>query len=213
VAAVPERAAEEVSDFKPTIHEERVVTSFEGLYDIDHGCIGYDINKRSIVPCWLAGHDWVHGALAWRQQRQANGSYYESSWGHSYDRGAFNFGMKFCRRCKQIECVHVMTEQFDYRIELGRHVYQTLRVGKCEICGIRMSLAGCTHYHAPERVTNLVREFSGKHGRQNLGSGFWCDFPVYLESVWERDGEDVARAIADEALRVGRVPESAQGFR
>lgn len=113
------------------------VKSIDGLYDEQDDKIIMHINNRSF--CWT--HKWVNAELEWRKRL---GERREVCIGWESHKPFVKFSfhrylIRFCRRCKRIDCIHSFDAGQEYRIGtemcyLGYHIVT------CQFCGKRILL-------------------------------------------------------------------------
>ncbi len=120
--------------------------------------------------------------------------------------------MRFCRRCKVVDCVHKF-ETETIRLDETTYSHTEHVVGTCIRCHKRIYLFGTTCCHASQRGVELVHEVAlvTGHDMERLGSGFHCDLPVSISAIIDASGEDVARRELERVFAKGSCEAHAIG--
>ena len=196
--------------------ERTVVTSWRGLYDEEAEAVIMRVDRRK----FCLKHKWVNASLMWESAKRPDGTWYSIDlenrvadpqmgipvWGTGYG------GIRFCRRCKQIGCIHLWDkEKFKvYVIESGPHYHEERFVGTCKICGLRVSTGGCgVCKPVPDAQRIIADEYQKLNGvpydSSRFGSGWSCEFPVHISNVLSQSGEEAARQAARFAFASGDI--------
>ena len=149
-----------------------------------------DINKRrGSWRCPFQGHDWINATLRW--DRAIDDRSHWSVHIQEPDNGA---SMRFCRRCKVIDCVHLFEDE-TLRLDETTYSYSEYLVGTCKRCHKRILRSGWTVCTPTQRAIELVHEVAREAGTnmERVGSGFHCDLPVSISKIIDASGEEVAR--------------------
>mgnify|MGYP001575274607 CR=1 FL=1 len=119
-----------------------VVPSIEGLYDEKAEAVLYSINNR--VMCF--NHAWVNASLHWESTKKTDGSYFcidfqsEKSRFNSPEWGFGYGGIRFCKKCKFISCIHLWEkeETYTYTVKHDKYHHTEYVVTQCRICSRRI---------------------------------------------------------------------------
>lgn len=178
-----------------------VVKTIEGLYDEKAEAKLYSINARTLC---IGAHRWVNASLHWQGEKRKDGSYcditFESEknryggaeWGFGYG------GIRFCSKCKHIDCIHHWEAQIVYRVERSKFYAEMYSVDTCLTCArriLRSSYGSCEPSAEAHSIIVDAAEACGKPVPGlggGYGSGWMCEFPVAVSDVLDSQGHDAA---------------------
>jgi len=114
----------------PAKHKYINVDSLEGLYDEEVHSILMETNARKL--CFH--HHFINAYLHWYKKLN-NKTIVQSEWGP-------NKLIRYCKRCKYIDCVHHFIDEWVYHI--GYEPNYTMYVVKtCNFCNKRILTSSC----------------------------------------------------------------------
>lgn len=178
-----------------------VVQTFDGTFDEKAESTLYNLATRK--HCLFRHHEWVNASLRF----EARGFYipvearkhepFNPEWGTGYG------GIRFCKRCKHIDCIHLWDRNTTYVVERGKYFEETANVSYCRCCKRRVRRDAC-HVHKPsmaaQQLLDRVLQELGKPPRafgdnvSHYGSAWFCEVPTTLSAILDEQGEATARA-------------------
>jgi hypothetical protein len=201
--------------------ERVVVQSIDGLYDEEAEAIVRRIDERKF--CFK--HKFVNASLAWASKTYPNCPYFFIDIENRADQPGFCFpwgvgygGIRYCKRCKLIDCIHVWdkAKSVVYAI-VSSPFYETCSVVEtCRACGRRVLTNGwgsCKPSVDSARIiTEEYQKLKGvEYDASRFGSGWSLEFPVHISEVLASQGEEAAREEARTAFRIGDISYLMQG--
>ena len=210
------------------VEEFEKVDSIAGLYDEEVEARIYSINDRR--TCFR--HKWVNASLHWVKQIEvkdegdkSSGSCYEVSlesskakfnreWGTGYG------GIRFCKRCKLIDCIHLFRGEKVYRVYRDEFYYVSYSIEQCEICKRKILRTGCGVCNPSKEAMMLISEvakelgisWTGDPRKDGFASSYYLELPTNvsrllkpIEGRTEKQAEMEVRAYISEAFMQGGV--------
>jgi hypothetical protein len=126
--------------------EYTVVPTFNGLYDEKSAAETHNINNllncrfhlnhdfiNASLDCRFIGHDGRERYIALHSPAV---EHFNSDWGNGYG------GIRFCRRCKVINCIHVWDTTANYEIEHSKYYSTRAEISHCVHCNKRIIRGG-----------------------------------------------------------------------
>lgn len=192
-----------------------VVKTIEGFYDEKAEALSVNIAKRRLC----LKHDWVNASLHWSKQveiktegEKSSGSCYHisieslarenfnSEWGIGYG------GIRFCKNCKQIDCIHLWEWQKEYWVRENEFCHDSSIIAKCKICERRILKSGVRLYSSSPEAYNLiqrvVKELNIPYDNpvsSSYGSNFYTLLPMrtayILKTATEAEAEGYVRSV------------------
>lgn len=170
-----------------------VVNTIEGLYDERADAVTMNISNRK----FCIKHNFINGSLHWekevlesRDKEKGRGSLYHISleadakenfnrdWGKGYG------GIRFCRYCKLIDCIHQFTD-VEYRVNKDEFEYTSHIIGTCAICKRLILKGGCTHFESTPESWALIMKVTKEmgidfkdYGNSGYGSNYYTILPA-----------------------------------
>lgn len=182
--------------------EYQTVISLDGLFDETKEASVYDINERKW--CWRV-HDWINAHLQWKWHVKNRGAEYGVELGN--DKNGVWPILRFCRRCKLIDCPHLFKDRIMYRIDCGDFAYTTHLVEHCYRCNCRILIGGSMVCEPDPEASIVIAEAAVLVGTvfpgNGWGSGWHCEFPVAVSSILKYQGRDAAIQYAAGMFRRG----------
>lgn len=184
------------------------VSTIDGLYDEKSEALTCNVSgRRDAWRCLVSPHKWVNASLHFeRENFSINLKCTKSdppAWGESYG------GIRFCRRCKLIDCIHLWGEEKHYEVESGKFYSTHHEVATCRIC-LKRILRGGWGQPKPDpeawEVMNQVCKELGKapvRADGGYGSGWICELPVAISQILDEQGRDSALDYARTIFRSG----------
>lgn len=177
--------------------EPVVVLSIDGLYDEKSEAL--TMNIAVMKSHLFAPHDWVNASLHFERanfhvsienSRPPEG--FGPAWGGGYG------GIRYCRLCKLIDCVHLWDERTTYEVRHGDFYCVRHTVSSCRVCKRRIhggSTGVCQPSAEASRIIDEVIASLGKDQRVmgSYGSGWFCELPVAVSRVLADQGEEAAK--------------------
>lgn len=176
------------------------VPSINGLYDEKSEAVVMYMNDKK----FCLKHDFINASLIWNKKtindrmveiplesEEKKGFY--PAWGNGYG------GIRYCKKCKKIDCIHIWDNHNTYYIPIHSNFYGIeYYVSHCEICDkriLRSSCCVCTpNIDANILIQNVYHEVTGKSFNAfNFGSGFSIELPTYISMLLEDGKQDQAK--------------------
>ena len=176
-----------------------IVSSFDGLYDEKAEAVVMDINHRKVC----IRHAFINGSLRWDGKKDQEGSFasvsFESpgtvihqEWGQGYG------GIRYCKRCKFIDCIHFWEKTGTYEIKHTDFYSTKATVAFCSHCRRKVLLGSSGDCHPGMQALALIHEVVQDLGKPpiqpgNYGSYWLCEWPCQVAEVLQRDGAEQAK--------------------
>lgn len=184
---------------KPSV-ERVVVSSFDGLFDEEAKAILHNIaDRRLCVGRFgrLVPHTWINGSLRFEKRgiylnlQSPGEENYHPEWGKGYG------GIRYCERCKEIDCIHLWDRTTTYAIEHGKYYATERIVSHCRVCDRRIARGGSGVCRPSPEAQRLIAEIAQERGEPlvygNYGSAYFCELPVAVSEVIDAHGVEAAR--------------------
>ena len=174
----------------------------EPEYDEKSEALSCNINNRK--SCWLREHDWINASLRAEFGPMKPGSMW--SWDIENRKSVDGCGgVRFCRRCKKIYCMHYFTEEdtVTYIYNESAFYHTEALVRKCRSCGIRVHCGSCGVNTPSQEALDLIYKTIGPDRLGGCGSGFHVKLPVQVSEILQTHGEPEALAAINHALAYG----------
>jgi hypothetical protein len=123
------------------------VKSFGGLYDEQMVHMTFDIDGRRDLH-WFRDHVWVNASLHFHCNSIVE---------QSGNAGPYGY-VRFCEKCKLITCFHHWDPYLSYELVYDQYFSETLNIGKCIRCGLRIAMDKGWLCHPTERSRELIAE-------------------------------------------------------
>ena len=162
--------------------EIKKVSTIKGHYDEESKSVIQSINNRKF--CF--SHKWINASLRWDKNNYSISIENEQKkWGFGYG------GIRYCEKCKKIDCIHLWDEEktIEYRIGNNDFSYQSYIVKTCRICKRKIYTHGCTHNRPSEKAMELLNKYIPKYTSNNFGSWWFCELPVEISLMLEKEKE------------------------
>lgn len=187
------------------------VASLEGLFDEKAEALLMNIRDRRLC----VKHNWVNASLCWEKDNRSislenTSPQFPPAWGGGYG------GIRYCRKCKEIDCIHYWDEEYVYVIKHNSYVADTYSVAHCKFCQRRILRSSSRSYSPNSKAFDIIDQAAIALGRPSIssqfpaghyGSGFYCELPAAVSLIIDRDGVEAARAYALQVFG----PEGCQG--
>jgi hypothetical protein len=200
------------------IQKSRIkVASFDGLYDEKSIAAVHNISNRKFCASVVGGHHiFINASLEWGSRHDQDGSYFSirfeskarenfnPEWGMGYG------GIRFCQRCKLIECIHLWGESKIYEIEDSPDYSRIACVDTCRICNRRIFRSSYGSVHASVEASELIDRVAREFGwsiwdGKNTASGWILEFPCQVSAILRSRGTQAAEDFARHAFSCGEV--------
>lgn len=183
------------------------VHSVEGLYDERAEAVIH--NLYGAPSCLLRPHHFINASLLWEPPHKTNESYYSigiegENWGKGYG------GIRYCKHCKLINCIHVWISENTYVIRHSPYYQVEHSIAKCGICLRRIHRCSGGHAQASPRSWELIHQVSEELHRPpvqpgNYGSGWMVELPVAVSKAIDAYGEEAARDLIRQSFLTGSL--------
>ena len=189
-----------------------LVGSINDLYDEKAEALVMNINARHFHPFTTC--NWINASLAWMKDNrsinlQSPGIKYKlegevfEAFGQGYG------GIRFCQKCKTIDCIHYWERETTYQVE--RNKYQSINhvVGLCRFCKLRILRSSGIELHASQEAWELISEVAISLGKNvpglnnGYGSGWVCELPVAVSQILDEQGRQAAESYLRSTFRAG----------
>jgi hypothetical protein len=197
-----------------------IITSIDGLYDEKNTAELHSINNRKAHNFLYREHKWVNASLEWRNQEydawhndrrprseQIDNPSAGTMW--AFDLFSDRRCIRFCLRCKQIDCPHLFKESQEYERQFTPYSGQQWLVSTCDICKRRI-LMGSNGYSRPSNAAfKLMDRVARDLGRNppginsGYGSGWFIELPACISQVIDAQGEAEAERLVRLAYEKG----------
>jgi len=171
------------------------VDTIESLYDERAEAVTMQINRK----CFCIKHEFINASLRWEKQildtrdhEKESGRLYSVSL-ESPERPNFNYewgtgygGIRFCKRCKFIDCIHCFKGEIEYHIIQDDFYYSAHVVARCEICERKILRQGWGQYDSDPKAWDIINRVAkelnappfGDPRMGQYGSNFYTIFPA-----------------------------------
>jgi len=172
---------------EPHKDEYQVVPSIDGLYDDKAEDLTADISDRK----HCLRHQFINASLHWGLWAKGfvpleaeNRPRFHRAWGSGYG------GIRFCKNCKQIDCIHDFTDQC-YEVKLDQFYSDQYIIGHCAICKCRILRSHCGCFRTSQEALDLIvkvakemgKPFTGNPLTDGWGSGYYLEFPYRVSHL------------------------------
>lgn len=164
-----------------------VVGEIEGYYDERAQAVQCNINER--LRCF--SHHWINASLQWESDLKKVGfqtsvslecpkrQNFNYAWGAGY--GA----IRFCKKCKLIECIHDFDNPTEYRRVIDDFQHTGYSVSMCKICSRRILKSSWNSFTPTNEAFALIMEvakelglpWNGDPRSSGYGSNYFTIFP------------------------------------
>lgn len=193
----------------------KVVNRIEGLYDEKSEAVLMNINARNpTLRCLLGKHDFINASLYWSKNKNRSidisSPGYKNKDGKIY--GAFGIGyggIRYCRQCKTIDCIHYWDEKTEYAVQHGRYFAEVYDVAVCGACNRRVLRGSFGEMKPSPEAWALIEEVARKLGRRSpspgsgYGSAWMLEFPVAVSRIIDDQGVKAAELYAESTFLSG----------
>lgn len=176
---------------QPKTKTKTFVDSLDSYYDERAKALIMNINTRGL--CVLR-HKWINASLYWSKKLEPGIEAHvdisspkdvlQREWGKGYG------GIRYCRRCKKIDCIHNFKESKVYCIGDGiSHI--SYSVSLCCLCDRRILISSCLVYRPTDEAHKLIALvakrmsilWTGDPQTNGWGSMWYCEFPVEVSRL------------------------------
>lgn len=187
------------------------VLTFDGLYDEKSEAVLHNILNRK--RCW--NHNFINGSLHFEKSvdektyysitLESVASTFNPEWGTGYG------GIRYCTKCKIIDCIHMWSTTETYIKRLSDFCYDSLSVSSCRICNRRISRGSCRVNEPSSAAWGLITGVASEMGRpapginSGYGSAWMCEFPVQVSQILKQSGELAAKEFVRETFNQGEI--------
>ncbi len=174
---------------------EVFVQTIEGFYDEKAKAELHNINKRK----YCFGHEFINASLHWTSGKLDDRGYYDitieerhddphfgNAWGIGYG------GIRFCLKCKKIDCIHIWGEKKVYKQQVNPYYLIGYIVDSCKICGRRILRQSWGDYtKVKKEAIELIAEVAKEYGTSidRCGSGFSIELPMQVSLIMDQGGD------------------------
>jgi hypothetical protein len=175
------------------------VKTIEGLFDERAESASMHINDRR--NCFR--HKFINASLRWDNRKDGQDGFFSFD---LFDEKGYG-NIRFCERCKMIDCVHKFDEEKTYRVKVDEFMAYIYCIGFCRICGRRIYRSGCTKMTPSEEAVKIVEEAAVdmRFDLKNCGSAFFIELPYQVSVILKREGKLAAIDQARGTFALGRV--------
>lgn len=172
------------------------VSTFSGLFDETHLAMQYDISDRK----FCLKHVFINALLKFEK-----GNYCVDIWQrHTLDDCWTNYGLRewgapyggirFCKKCKLIDCIHRWDSKTLYEAPDQPFVVEIKEVGFCGVCLKRVEINGYRSWKPLDVVYELIKKIAPEYGFEYdsdklSGSWWFLEFPQQASIFYERSPE------------------------
>jgi hypothetical protein len=152
-------------------------------YDEKAEAITCNINQRK----FCLTHDFVNASLHWQDKSDRYSLQMEAPArdGFNYEWGMGYGGIRYCRTCKLLDCIHNFSETMEYRKIIDEFEYIGYNVAKCRICDRRILRSSwgssSTSPEAYEIIARIAKEmgepWGGDYHTMPYGSNYYIVLP------------------------------------
>ena len=173
-----------------------VVKSMNGLYDEEAVALTTNIAARRTHP--FTPHEWINASLHFERnsynlsiENRTPPKGFGPAWGTAYG------GIRYCKKCKQIDCIHLWGEETSYEVKQGEWYSVHYHVAACKICSCRV-LRGSFGESKPsvaaqQLIAQTLEDLRlSELTRGRYGSGWVCELPVVVSQILATQGESAA---------------------
>ena len=191
------------------------VKNIEGLYDERAEAVTLDISNR----CLCFKHKFINASLYWEKEIIDTPSERDKGSGRLYsvslecpERKGFNYewgmgygGIRVCRNCKLIDCLHYFNNEVEYRVVRDEFFYTAHIVSRCQICERKILRQGWGSYNNDPKVWEIINRIAKDLNKPLInspdggyGSNYYTVFPAEASrrlKVSEQECEKYVRDI------------------
>lgn len=181
-----------------------LVSSVNGLYDEKTEAVIMNISDRK--RCWKL-HDFINASLCWEKkisEKKHFSIWIESpktellsGWGQGCG------GIRYCRKCKLIDCIHLWEEpRKAYEVEEGKYYSVGYSIDTCRVCNRRILRSSWGSCNPNMKALEIISKAASEIGKnvQNYPSGWHVELPVYISEILDSQGEEAAMQAARQAF-------------
>lgn len=213
-----------------------VVTSFDGLWDEQAKAESHNIgNRTNRCRGVFTHHTFINASLCWEVDRSNFKRWPNCLHGRettcvSVDiagpgPGSGGYGwIRFCVRCKEIDCIHYWKSNTNYVIRHSRWYDTCAQISLCVHCGRRILISSWGSSHADNEAFALIDEVCRKLNRPTVssqsgigvsvapgllvpqgayGSAWSIELPVKVSELLATEGRDAAERFVSTCLTQG----------
>lgn len=181
------------------------VSSIDGLFDEKSEALSCNISYRTLCLT----HKWINASLHFERDKffvsmeAPAKENFNREWGMGYG------GMRYCRNCKLIDCIHLWDEKKHYEIEQGKYYSLHHDIGHCRICERRILLVVWGDSHPDQSIWTIIHDACRATNRPSVdfnsgyGSAWFSEFPIQVCDVRDSHGDEAALAYAKQILLSG----------
>lgn len=191
------------------IQDKIIITdNIEKYYDEESEAVLMNINNRK----FCLKHKFINASLQWernnysiRLESKARKNF-NPEWGTGYG------GIRYCKRCKCIDCIHIFEPTKTYCIETNEFSGANFIISRCKICKRRI-LRGVYGYTGSLIESHkLINDVFQEHGMKSplskeseYGSGYFIELPLNVSRLLRDCDENAARAYIESVIKCGRI--------
>jgi len=196
---------------KPEEKKYVEISNTDGLWAEKAEARTYDINTRSLC----LKHDFTNASLHWGKivSEDREGKIAEwhmalagEKWGGGYG------GIRFCKRCRHIDCIHSWEDTWTFRLYHHKYFYTEYHVSRCKICQTNILISGCGCYQGTKEASDLIGQIAKEFGylyrgdptRDRFGSYFYTHLPAETARRMDESMPDAEQYVR-EVFRKGEI--------
>ena len=179
-------------------------------YDENSEAVLMNINDRKF--CFK--HEFINASLYWESKHDEKNSYcsihfeskarenFNPEWGTGYG------GIRYCKKCKHIDCIHVFEDSKTYKVETDEFSGSDYVVDYCGICKRRILRSAGGYSNPSKEAFELAHQVLKEHNIEmyNCGSGYFIELPIHVSRVLRDYGEDAAKKYLENVVSHGSIP-------
>jgi hypothetical protein len=190
--------------------------NIKNYYDEKSEAVIMNINSRKL--CFK--HNFINASLRWESKHDEKDSYcsinlesearenFNPEWGRGYG------GIRYCKNCKLIDCIHVFNNTITYKIETDEFSGAEYCISKCSICDRRILRSGCGYSNPSSEAFKLISDVFKEYNRpsplsretmMNYGSGYCFELPIHVSRLIRDQGEAAAKNYVTNVIGCGRI--------
>lgn len=174
---------------------EKEVASLDGCFDERAEAVIMNISHRQ--PC-VGMHRWINASLSWSKGNraialEAGEGPYTAAWGGGYG------GIRYCRRCKRIDCIHWWDSEVVYSIKHHAYLSDKYVIAHCRFCDLRILRFSTRSVRASSEAATIIDEAALAQGRRPVSEGMYGswysgELSAAVSVILEEQGTEAARA-------------------
>jgi len=116
-------------------------------------------------------------------------------------------GIRYCKKCKHIDCIHVFEPTITYKVETDEFSGSQYTVSKCKICNKRILREHSGYSYPSKEAYDLVDKIFKEHSvnMTNCGSGYMIELPLHVSRLLRDRGEETARRYIECIISNGEI--------